>query len=75
MPLGTRDYILLSQIRIFPVRRLLLLPGPQWRYSTPPPHEIISLFFYLQTLVIQPRHGLHRNTLLLLGMLVYSSVA
>jgi hypothetical protein len=37
-PLGTRDHILLSQIRDFPFRRLLRLAGSRWRYSTPPPH-------------------------------------
>jgi hypothetical protein len=35
---GTRDHILLSQIRDFPFRRLLRLAGLRWRYSTPPPH-------------------------------------
>jgi hypothetical protein len=30
--------ILLSQIRDFSFRRLLLLAGSRWRYSTPPPH-------------------------------------
>jgi hypothetical protein len=37
---GTRDHILLSQIRDFPFRRLLRLAGSRWRYSTPPPHRI-----------------------------------
>jgi hypothetical protein len=37
---GTRDHILLSQIRDFPFRRLLRLAGSRWRYSTPPPHGI-----------------------------------
>jgi hypothetical protein len=32
---GTRDRILLSQIRDFPFRRLLRLAGLRWRYSTP----------------------------------------
>jgi hypothetical protein len=32
---GTRDHILLSQIRDFPIRRLLRLAGLRWRYSTP----------------------------------------
>jgi hypothetical protein len=32
---GTRDHILLSQIRDFPFRRLLWLAGSRWRYSTP----------------------------------------
>jgi hypothetical protein len=31
--LGTRDHILLSQIRNFPFRRLLRLAGLRWRYS------------------------------------------
>jgi hypothetical protein len=35
---GTRDHILLSEIRDFPFRRLLPLAGLRWRYSTPPPH-------------------------------------
>jgi hypothetical protein len=35
---GTRDHILLSQIRDFPFCRLLGLAGLRWRYSTPPPH-------------------------------------
>jgi hypothetical protein len=34
---GTRDHILLSQIRDFPFRRLLRLAWLWWRYSTPPP--------------------------------------
>jgi hypothetical protein len=33
---GTRDHILLSQIRDFPFRRLLRLAGLRCRYSTPP---------------------------------------
>jgi hypothetical protein len=37
---GTRDHILLSQIRDFPFRRLLRLVRLRWRYSTPPPHRI-----------------------------------
>jgi hypothetical protein len=32
--LGTRDHILLSQIRDFPFRRLLRLARLRWRYST-----------------------------------------
>jgi hypothetical protein len=35
---GTRDYILLSQIRDFPFRRFLGLAGLRWRYSIGPPH-------------------------------------
>jgi hypothetical protein len=37
---GTRDHILLSQIRDFPLRRLLRLAGLRWRYSTPPPYGV-----------------------------------
>jgi hypothetical protein len=36
--LGTRDHILLSQIWVFPFRRLLRLAGWQWMYSTQPPN-------------------------------------
>jgi hypothetical protein len=36
---GTRDHILLSQIRDFPLRHLLRLAGLRWRYSNPPPHR------------------------------------
>jgi hypothetical protein len=35
---GTRDHILLSQIRDFPFCRLLRFSGLRWKYSTPPPH-------------------------------------
>jgi hypothetical protein len=35
---GTRDHILLSQIRDFPFCRLLRLAGLRWKYSTSPPH-------------------------------------
>jgi hypothetical protein len=35
---GTRDRILLSQIRDFSFCRLLRLTRLRWRYSTPPPH-------------------------------------
>jgi hypothetical protein len=38
--LGSRDHVVLSQIRDFPFRRLLRLAGVRWRYSTPPPHGI-----------------------------------
>jgi hypothetical protein len=40
---GTRNYILLSQIRGFPFCRLLRLAVLRWRYSTPPPREITAL--------------------------------
>jgi hypothetical protein len=39
---GTRDHILLSQIRDFPFRRLLRLAGLRLRYSIPPSHELTS---------------------------------
>jgi hypothetical protein len=39
--LGTRDYILLSQIWDFPFCRLLRLERSRWRYSTPPPHGFL----------------------------------
>jgi hypothetical protein len=42
---GTRDHILLSQIRDFPFRRLLRLAGLRWRYLTPPPHGTLELFY------------------------------
>jgi hypothetical protein len=38
---GTRDHILLPQIRNFPFRRLLRLSELQWRYLTPPPQGLI----------------------------------
>jgi hypothetical protein len=34
-------HTLLSQIRDFPFRRLVLLAGLRWRYSAPPPHGIL----------------------------------
>jgi hypothetical protein len=34
---GTRDIILLSQIRDFPFRHILRPAGLRWKYSTPPP--------------------------------------
>jgi hypothetical protein len=37
---GTRDRILLSQIRDFPSGRILRLAGSRWRCSNPPPHRI-----------------------------------
>jgi hypothetical protein len=38
---GTRDHILLSQIRDFPFRCLLRLAGLRWRYSTLPPYGVL----------------------------------
>jgi hypothetical protein len=40
---GTRDHILLSQIRDFPFCRLLRLAGLRWRYSTPPSHGKLQI--------------------------------
>jgi hypothetical protein len=37
---GTRENILLYQIRDFPLRHLLRPAASRWRYSTPPPHGI-----------------------------------
>jgi hypothetical protein len=39
--LGTYDRILLSQIWDFPFHCLLRLAESRWRYSTPPPHELL----------------------------------
>jgi hypothetical protein len=39
---GTRDHILLSQVRDSPILRLLGPAGLRWRYSTPPPHGILN---------------------------------
>jgi hypothetical protein len=44
---GTRDHILLHQIRDFPFRRLLRLAGLRWGYSTPPQHERVSVRYAL----------------------------
>jgi hypothetical protein len=40
--LGTRDHILLCQIRDFALRCLVRLARLWWRYSTPPPHGIMN---------------------------------
>jgi hypothetical protein len=55
---GTRDHILLSQIRDFPFCRLLRLAGLRWRYSTPPPHGQVKSQSYVTT------DGLVRQSLL-----------
>jgi hypothetical protein len=53
---GTRDHILLSQIRDIPFRRLLRLAGLRWRYSNSPSHGTID---FQQTVpLITYRHGL-----------------
>jgi hypothetical protein len=56
---GTRDQMLLSQIRDFPFRRLLRLAGLRWRYSTP-----LHTGFYSGTwltLFITFQHEPHRK--------------
>jgi hypothetical protein len=52
---GTRDHILLSQIRDLPLRRLLRLAGLRWRYLTPPPHGVAPVDFLITSL-----HGPNR---------------
>jgi hypothetical protein len=49
---GTRDHILLSQIRDFPFHRLLWLAELRWRYSSPLPQGIE--LFLLQLSSLQP---------------------
>jgi hypothetical protein len=41
VPWDTRPYFTVSDLRL-PFRRLLRLAGLRWRYSTPPPHRILS---------------------------------
>jgi hypothetical protein len=55
-PRGTRNHILLSQIRDFLFRFLLRLAGSRWRYSTPPPHWIWLPIYDWTTWT----HGIHR---------------
>jgi hypothetical protein len=45
--LWTRNHILLSQMWDFPFRRLLRLAGSRWRYSTPPPHRVTSVWVWV----------------------------
>jgi hypothetical protein len=63
---GTRDHILLSQIRDFPFHRLLRLTGLQWRYLILPPHGtvIFSIDFALVSL---SSHFVKNKTLLAWG--------
>jgi hypothetical protein len=49
---GTRDHILLSQIRDFSFCRLLRLAGLRWRYSTPPPNGKLSIVVNMRNLQI-----------------------
>jgi hypothetical protein len=80
---GTRNQILLSQIRDFPFRRLLWLAGLPWRYSTPPPHGRLPILkltllynHYARTEYKTPfptisllRNGMHNPVVLLLRAL------
>jgi hypothetical protein len=52
---GTRDHILLSQIRDFSFRRLLRLAGLRWRYWTPPPHGSLVIMTVLHIIYIDSR--------------------
>jgi hypothetical protein len=52
---GTRDHILLFQIRDFTFRRLLRLAGLRWRYSTPAPHGIFNCHSRLTSYVTPAR--------------------
>jgi hypothetical protein len=56
---GTRDHILLSQIRDFPFRCLLRLAGLRWRYLNPPPHESLFRMPWLnKTMITKPMYWL-----------------
>jgi hypothetical protein len=70
--LGTRDHILLSQIRDFPFRRFLRLVGLRWRYLTPPPHGVLSELSELNLVgrVIQPRSGPTENIACVISSIV-----
>jgi hypothetical protein len=68
---GTRDHILLSQIRDFPFRRLQRLAGIQWRNSTPPPHGIHSFRVRVRIRVrVTLRLAIYRHS----GCLGWSSI-
>jgi hypothetical protein len=41
VPCDSRPYFTVSDLRL-PFRRLLRFAGSRWRYSTPPPHGIVS---------------------------------
>jgi hypothetical protein len=42
---GTRDHILLSQIRDFPFRFLTRRAGLRWKYSSSLPHGLLNTFY------------------------------
>jgi hypothetical protein len=52
--LGTHGHNLFSQIWDFPFRRLLRLAGSRWRYSTPPPHGLVSFSKVKVKVIIRP---------------------
>jgi hypothetical protein len=55
----------------FPFRRLLLLAGLRWRYSTPPPHGSTALLLYAaKHFFIITLHGPHGKRRLLLSRIV-----
>jgi hypothetical protein len=55
---GTRNHILLSQIRDLPFRRLLRLTRLRWRYSTSPPYgDLSSVAFSLLLVSFLPEVG------------------
>jgi hypothetical protein len=56
---GTRNHILLPQIRDFPFCHLLRLAGLRWKYSTRPPH---GLFGFTTEIFIQSQGGIIENT-------------
>jgi hypothetical protein len=51
---GTGDHILLSQIWVLHFRRLLWLAGSRWRYSTPPPHGLMTKLSLSLSLMLRP---------------------
>jgi hypothetical protein len=51
--LETCHHILLSHILDFPFRRLILLAGSRWRYSTLPPHGVWFLTLLSDWLLLQ----------------------
>jgi hypothetical protein len=62
-PLGSRDHILLSQIRDFPFRRLLRLARSRWRYSIPPPHgETVEILLETGCFLRGPCRGVTLKT-------------
>jgi hypothetical protein len=68
--LGSRDLLFLSQIRDFPLRRLLPLAGLRWRYSTPPPHEKLKVKIKVKfTMQLTVSHSVSLGVELHLGLM------